>query len=65
MSNTYKHKILSMYRNGTLDYWEDEAPLHIQRKWDRDNLDIGECRKERKDKQIRDLDKQLEFDLNE
>ena len=35
MSNTYKHKILSMYRNGTLDYWEDEAPLHIQRKWDR------------------------------
>ncbi len=31
MSNTYKHKILSMYRNGTLDYWEDEAPLHIQR----------------------------------
>lgn len=63
MSNTYRHKIISMYNNGTLDYWEDEAPLNIQRKWDRDNWDIGENRKNKKVKREKDLDKQLMIDL--
>lgn len=65
MSNTYKHKIMSMYRNGTLDYFEDEAPLNIQKAWDRDNWDIGENRKEKKNKRIKDLNKQLKIDLDE
>lgn len=65
MSNTYKHKILSMYNNGTLDYWEDEPPLNIKKKWDRDNWDIGESRKHKKDKKKKDLNKQLNIDLNE
>lgn len=65
MSNTYKHKILSMYNNGTLDYIEDEPPLNIKRKWDRDNWDIGESRKHKKIKKEKDLSKQLNIDLNE
>lgn len=54
-----------MYRNGTLDYWEDEAPLNIQKTWDRHNEDVGEYKKEKKEKRIKDLNKQLKIDLDE
>ena len=63
MSRTYKQKIISMYKNGTLDYLEDDAPINIQKKWARDNWDIGESRKDKKNKKVKDLDNQLKKDL--
>lgn len=65
MSRTYKQKILSMYKNGTLDYWENDAPINIQKKWARDNWDIGENRKEKKNKKEKDLNKQTKIDTDE
>jgi len=52
-----------MYKNGTLDYLEDDAPINIQKKWARDNWDIGESRKDKKNKKVKDLDNQLKKDL--
>jgi hypothetical protein len=65
MSRTYKQKILSMYKNGTLDYWENDAPINIQKKWARDNWDLGESKKQKKNKKVKDLNNQLKKDLDE
>lgn len=55
-----------MYQNGTLDYWENDAPINIQKKkWTIDNWDVGKSRKQKKDKKVKDLDDQLKKDLDE
>lgn len=65
LSNTYNHKIQSMYNSGALDYIDDEPPFLIKKKWDRDNWDIGESRKEKKNKKEKELKKQLKIDLDD
>lgn len=54
-----------MYNSGALDYIDDEPPFLIKKKWDRDNWDIGESRKEKKNKKEKELKKQLKIDLDD
>lgn len=54
-----------MYNSGAMDYIEDEPPFSIKKKWDRDNWDIGESRKEKKTKKEKELKKQLKIDLDD
>jgi hypothetical protein len=63
MSNTFKHKWKGKYQSGVLDYEDDIPPIELEKMWDRGNWDIGESRRQKKLKKIKDLNKDLQDDL--
>jgi hypothetical protein len=63
MSNTFKHKWKGKYQSGVLDYEDDIPPIELEKMWSRHNWDIGESRRQKKLKKIKDLDKDLQDDL--
>ena len=63
MGKTFKHKLKGKYSSKVLDYFEDPAPIELQKMWDRSNWDIGEARRDKKARRIKDLDKDLKDDL--
>jgi hypothetical protein len=62
MGKSLKHKLKGKY-NTVLDYSEDPAPIELQKMWNRHNFDLGESRRDKKQKRIKDLNKDLKDDL--
>jgi len=63
VGKTFKHKLKGKYSSKVLDYFEDPAPIDLQKFWDRDNWNWGKARLDKKAKRIKDLDKDLKDDL--
>ena len=63
MGKDYKHKYEAKCRQGVMEY--KDAPLNLQKKWDRWNFDVAEYRALRLAKIEKEQDKIMNKELNE
>lgn len=62
MGKTIKHRDISKFKNNIYDY--EDLDINIKKKFNRDNWNIGESRKNKKLKTDKILFKQLKKDLD-
>jgi len=62
MSKTYKHKSIGKFKNNIEDY--DDLNIKVKKMFSRSNWDIGESKKNKRNKVDKIFNKQLKDDLN-
>jgi hypothetical protein len=63
MGNTYKHKLIGKFKNNIDDY--NDLDINIKKMFSRKNWDIGEGRKDKKNKIDKISNKQFKKDYND